>query len=254
MKLLIVGSTGFIGTEVLTQALKNPYITHIFALTRTELPKAIVAHPKVTQLLHQDYDTYPAHILSELKDAGVEACVWALGGKISDYKTLEEAQRVGISYPIQAAEAFARDLATGLKPGIASKSSKIKEPRLPFRFVFVSGWGAEQNQFRTLWVYSSSRKIKGAAEKGLFDVADQVAEVDGVKIFEVIALRPGAVVTAGSSATTLIGEGVGGCIAVDRLAKCCIDTALEGGKDGKKIMENGDCLGSDWAQGNSLAF
>lgn len=255
MKLVVTGCTGYIGTEILKHCIKNAYISHIFALTRKPLPKQLSSHPKITEMLHEDFNTYPAHIIAELKEAGVEGCIWALGGKISDFKNLDEAQRVGISFPIQAAEAFARDLAPALKPagGSMSKSAR-KDPRqIPFRFVFVSGWGAEQNQFRTLWVWGDSRRIKGAAEKGLFDVADHSEEVGGVKCFETIALRPAGVVAPGSGVTTLVSEGVGAAIAVDVLAKCAIETALEGGK-GKKILENGDCLGSGWAEGNALAF
>ena len=38
-----------------------------------------------------------------------------------------------------------------------------------------------------------------------------------------------------------------------RLAKAALDAAMKGGKDGKTVMENVDCLGEDWAMVNSLS-
>lgn len=42
------------------------------------------------------------------------------------------------------------------------------------------------------------------------------------------------------------------CIAVERLAKTAIKTAYNGG-DGMTILENGQCLGEDWAMVNSIS-
>ena len=169
MKILLVGATGFIGTEVLKQCIAHNYIEKIYCLTRKSLDQKYFQGKrgeKVVEILHDDYEKYPDSLLRRLRDEGVEGCIWALGNnKIESYKNLEEAQRVGINYPIQAAEAFAKELATALTP------QNMPKKKFPFRFIFVSGWGAEQDSNRALWFWNDSRKIKGAAEKGLFDLS-----------------------------------------------------------------------------------
>ncbi|KAK4548439.1 hypothetical protein LTR36_009349 [Oleoguttula mirabilis] len=253
MKIVLAGSTGFIGKEILDQCVAHNYIEQIFCLTRKPLDQSYFKGKrghKVTEIIHDNYEEYPDSLLRRLRDEGVDGCIWALGGtggRIDQYKSLEEAQRVGINYPIQAAEAFAKQLATALSPQLMPKK------KFPFRFVFVSGWGAEQNQFRKLWIWNDSRHIKGAAEKGLFDVADNSDEVQGHKCFEVIALRPGQVIRGGDAAGTLLWEATVPSIAVDRLAMRAIKMALAGtGDEKKKILENKECLGEGWALINTL--
>ena len=70
MKVILTGSTGFIGREVLSQCLAHPAITSIVALTRRELP----AHEKLKVTLIEDFMTYPDAIRDEIRDA--EACIW----------------------------------------------------------------------------------------------------------------------------------------------------------------------------------
>ncbi|KAI6890452.1 hypothetical protein KC334_g14748 [Hortaea werneckii] len=131
----------------------------------------------------------------------------------------------------------------------------MPKKKFPFRFIFISSWGAEQDQFRSLWIWNDSRKIKGAAEKGLFDIADASQEVQGHKCFEVVSLRPGQVIAAGDAISTLLWEATVPSIAVDRLAKSAISHALMGtGDEKKRIIENTECLGDDWAQVNTFTF
>lgn len=195
-------------------------------------------------MIHEDFSQYPQYLLDKLGNYGIEGCIWALGSKVDQTKSKnkEEAERVGIHFPIQAANAFAMALATKLDP-----NAKPGKQKFPFRFIFTSAWGAEQDQFRSLWVWAESRKIKGAAEKGIFDVADSSEEIKGKRCFEVIALRPGGVLAGGDAISTLMTEAVAPYIAVDRLAKCAIKMALEGTGSEKRILENKECLGDDWA-------
>lgn len=119
----------------------------------------------------------------------------------------------------------------------------------------MSAWGAEQDQFRSLWLWSDSRKIKGTAEKGLFDIADASQEIQGHKCFQVIALRPGQVIAGGDAIGTLLWEATVPSIAVDRLGQTAIRQALMGtGDEKKRIIENKECLGEDWAQVNTFTF
>lgn len=253
MKIILTGSTGFIGSEILKQCIAHTYISHVYVLTRRPLEPEF-SHKKVSQLLHEDFEQYPEILLERLREEGVDGCIWSLGGKTEAFKSLDEARKVGISYPISAAEAFAKHIAAGLKPykGYPKKLGPgVGENAFPFRFVFISGWGAEQNEFRTLWAFGDTRKIKGAAEKGIFEVADKSEEIDGHRCFEAIALRPGAVLKVGDSLGTVLTEAVSISCAVDRLANTAIRSVLNG-TGGQRILENKDCLGEGWAMINEI--
>ncbi|GAT22903.1 nucleoside-diphosphate-sugar epimerase [Aspergillus luchuensis] len=66
MKIILTGSTGFIGHEILTQCLRNPHITSIIALSRRPLP---TNNPKLTVRLVDGFLTYPESLLQELRGA-----------------------------------------------------------------------------------------------------------------------------------------------------------------------------------------
>ncbi|EME81740.1 uncharacterized protein MYCFIDRAFT_78810 [Pseudocercospora fijiensis CIRAD86] len=173
MKIILTGSTGFIGTEILKQCIAHHYITHIHLLTRRPLANQF-SHKKVTQHLHLDFETYPSDLLLRLREEGIEACIFALGGKLQNFASLDEARKVGVNYPAAAAEAFATHLATALEPyeGYPTSPPKAGQKSFPFRFVYISVAGAEPDQFRKLWVMSDTRKIKGAAEKAIFGACE----------------------------------------------------------------------------------
>jgi len=250
MIILLTGATGYIGTEVLEQCIKHNYIEHIYCLTRKALDDKYATHKKVTQIIHADFSQYPQYLLDKLADYRIEGCIWALGRTFDKYKDKDEAEMVEIHFRIQAANALASALATRLDPNAPPRKQKY-----PFRFIFMSAWGAEQDSFRSLWFWQPVfRKIKGTAEKAIFDVADGSEVKGGKKCFEAIALRPGGVIAGGDAITTILTEAVAPYIAVDRLAKCAIKTALEGtGYPDKRILENKDCLGDDWASINTIS-
>jgi uncharacterized protein YbjT (DUF2867 family) len=72
MKVIVLGSTGFIGKEVLDQCLKNPAITSLIAFSRRDLLEA-AASPKLTVVIIENFKLYPDSILEQLKDA--DACI-----------------------------------------------------------------------------------------------------------------------------------------------------------------------------------
>lgn len=74
MKLILTGSTGFIGREVLTQALSHPSITSIVALTRHPIPAPFASNPKVKNVLVDDFLTYTPSVLEQLEGSG--GCIW----------------------------------------------------------------------------------------------------------------------------------------------------------------------------------
>ncbi|KAF2766754.1 hypothetical protein EJ03DRAFT_297769 [Teratosphaeria nubilosa] len=255
MKLVLAGATGFVGSEVLEQCIAHNYIEKIVVLTRKPLDGKYFhnkrATQKIVEIIHEDFAVYDESLLRRLRDEGVEGCIWALGrAKMEQFNNdKDEATRVNMHYPMQAAQAFAIHLATALSP------QKMPKQKFPFRFIFISGWGAEQNQFRTLWLWNDSRKIKGAAEKGIFDIADNSEVIQGHRCFEAISLRPGQVIQRGDAIGTILYEATVPSIAVDRLAKMAIRQVLMGtGDEKKRVLENKECLGDDWAHVNTLTI
>jgi hypothetical protein len=148
--------------------------------------------------------------------------------------------------PQAAAEAFA----SRLSPSAAEISQSKNKRGVAFRFVYMSMAGAEQNPFASLWWSADSRRIKGAAEKGLFEFAD--SRQPGT--FDAFSLRLGKVLAGGQSVYNLVTMGSSQSIADNLAAKCAINTVLDGRtkQEGGRILENADCLGDDWAQINSL--
>ena len=71
MKVILAGSSGFIGQEVLSQALSNPTITSLVALSRRPLP---TSNPKLKTILLEDFTSYSPAVLQEL--SGAESCIW----------------------------------------------------------------------------------------------------------------------------------------------------------------------------------
>lgn len=85
MKLVIGGTTGFLGAEVLSQALRHPAITSVVALARRETPApAGEQHPSLSEaerakfkpVACEDFGEYPDHVKSAISDA--DACIWSV--------------------------------------------------------------------------------------------------------------------------------------------------------------------------------
>jgi len=169
---------------------------------------------------------------------------------VSKYASFDEAQTVNVSYAIAAAEAFVRDLI----PLPSEDSEQGGRKKQPFRMVFMSVAWAEQNQFRSLWTNGQMRKMKGAAEKGLSEIAEGE---NAMGMMEVYFLRLGKVLPGGQSMGNVATEAVTTSISVERVAKCAHDVVLDGRKNEKgevtSVLENKDVLGEDWADINTIS-
>lgn len=73
MKLIIVGATGFVGTEILRQSLLRKDITSVVAVTRRALSPSS-ASPKLQNVVVKDYDQYNDEAKTAFKDAN--GCIW----------------------------------------------------------------------------------------------------------------------------------------------------------------------------------
>jgi len=236
-KIIVTGGTGFIGSNVIKQCIKHKSVDEVIVLTRSLIKEELLKSPKVHMILHEEFSQYPDALLEQLQ--GAQGCIWsvpsrttlisfsltclfrAIGGKVEASPDPETARKVGIGYALVAAETFRDRLAASAAP------------HKPFRFVFCSAWGAETNQNAKLWVQAQTRKIKGAAETGLFDIASLTSGT-----FEAYALRPGGVLTEASG---LMGAGVSSfmpTVRVDNLGKAFIEVCLEGAD--KHVLENRD--------------
>jgi hypothetical protein len=171
-----------------------------------------------------------------------------IGGWVNQFPSLEEAQRTNIALAHTAAETFA----TTLCPSPAEISQSKNKRGIAFRFIYMSCAGAEQNSFASLWWSADSRKMKGAAEKGLLELADS----RNPGSLECYCLRLGKVLPGGSTVYNLTTMGVSQSISDAHVAKCAINTVLDGRtkEEGGRILENVDCVGDDWASINSLSM
>lgn len=73
MKIILTGCTGFIGSEVLSQCIRNPSISSIIALSRRSLPET-ANDPKLKTIIMKDFNSYPDSVLEDL--SGADACIW----------------------------------------------------------------------------------------------------------------------------------------------------------------------------------
>lgn len=74
MKVIISGSTGFIGREVLKQALTHPSISSVVALSRKPLPENLTKNSKLKVVVLNDFENYTPSVREQL--SGAEACIW----------------------------------------------------------------------------------------------------------------------------------------------------------------------------------
>lgn len=74
MKLVLAGSTGLVGYEVLLQCLAHPRITSVVTLTRRELPSSLPQSEKPKSMIVSYFTNYSEEVMRELQSA--EACIW----------------------------------------------------------------------------------------------------------------------------------------------------------------------------------
>lgn len=132
MKVIIVGATGLVGTELLRQALIHPSITTVIAVTRRALPSTLPSSPKINSVIVKDYDHYSDEAKSAFK--GANGCIWTIAitpSKSSNFPW-EEVVRVCQTSTL-----------VGLRAIHETGTAK------PFRFIYMSGIAAERDQTKT---------------------------------------------------------------------------------------------------------
>ncbi|KAK0863875.1 hypothetical protein LTR87_015994 [Friedmanniomyces endolithicus] len=209
MKIILTGSTGFIGSPVLSRSLAHPSITSIIALSRRPIP---VSHPKLTTVIQSDFLAYPPELLAQLQ--GAEACIWVLG-------TPTSGMEVHVDYTLAAAEAFVEHVAP------VCRETEGKR----FTFLYLSGKICERDQSKALWFLADARRMRGAVETELVEMEAKHADV-----WKSVVARPGGVSKAES--TVLKWLAPEWTIGVAELAASLVDVVVS--REGEHFMENGD--------------
>ena len=73
MKIVLAGSTGFAGSEILEQCCQSPDIDSIVVLTRRPLATSI-REEKVTNIVMKNFTKYSDDTTKAIADA--DACIW----------------------------------------------------------------------------------------------------------------------------------------------------------------------------------
>ncbi|EFY85880.1 hypothetical protein MAC_08086 [Metarhizium acridum CQMa 102] len=130
MKVIVAGATGLVGRHLLEQCISSSQITHIYTLSRKQLPNQIGTRAEVTAIRHDDFTSYPAGLLDQISDA--EACLWAIGGLVQKFSSVEACKLANVTSTLAAATVFADHVAPHLKQGRKFRA-KLKGVCLRYR-------------------------------------------------------------------------------------------------------------------------
>jgi len=135
MKFILFGATGMIGEGTLIECLEDERVERVLIVVRRPTGRT---HPKLTELIHQDFLDYSA---VEEQLTGYDACLYCLGisaGGMSE----ADYRRITYDFTVAAGETLLR-----LNPEM--------------RMCFISGDGTDVNA-RAMWA-----RVKGEAEQFL---------------------------------------------------------------------------------------
>ncbi|XXG95719.1 hypothetical protein Hte_001989 [Hypoxylon texense] len=225
MKLVIGGSSGFVGTELVRQALDNPAITSIIGVSRrpTSVPAGCVDEAgKLRSIVCDDFLSYPDSVKKELQ--GADACIWTIAVTPSKMKTTPWGQVVKVC----------RDYAlTALK----TMASVPRKQNGPARFVYISGHFAPRD---------GAPIPKQLTEFGLVQVASMRGQLES-QILEYSDESNGAVVSCIAKPGMIEGPGmevrvVPGLpkIELHTIATCLLDQVVNGFE--KDTLSNDDMI------------
>lgn len=209
MKVVVTGSTGYIGREVLSQCLSSSSITSVVAICRRDPG---IVHAKLSTVLHNDFSQYPSTLLSQIQDA--QACIYCLGTNIP-VSPPELNRKINFEYALSTAKTFASFNHTQ-----------------PFRFVYLSGALPEKDPEKRLWFLAENRKMRGELENALLAL-DLDKPASGFRVF---IARPGFVQPQGATFRTWLIECVANAIILPDLGAAMVRLALKGNED--SLVEN----------------
>ena len=212
MKIVITGSTGWVGNAVLKRCLSTPAVTSVVSISRRD---PAIKDTKLTAILHDDFLNYSDAILDEMKTA--DACIYCLGTNIP-VKPAELNRKINFEYALATAYAFAE----------ATKN------RSSVRFIYLSGALPEKDPNKHLWILEENRKMRGELENVLLKL-DQDAGPIGMRI---CIARPGFVQPIGARVRTRLIGVIANAILQDDLAAAMVQLALKGSSG--PLVENSE--------------
>ncbi|KAK9365087.1 hypothetical protein V1509DRAFT_643052 [Lipomyces kononenkoae] len=221
MKLIVAGATGFVGTELIRQALSHPGVTSVLALARrpTRVPQKTApgADPsKLKSVVCDNFEDYPESVKKEL--SGADACVWLIAVTPSKVLTMpwEQVRTICYDYTVNGLETIAQ----------LPRSSADR----PLRFIYTSGAKTERDPSKKPWVVGGYSLMRGEAESFVLNYAK---ESKGA--VEAAVARPGLIDAPGKMSMPMnvlatIGRSIIGLPKVDvsEVAATLIDQAING--------------------------
>ncbi len=210
MKVIITGSTGYVGNAVLKQCLSTLAVTSIVSISRRDPG---IKHPKLKTILHDDFSNYPNDMIEEMKTA--DACIYCLGTNVP-IKPAQLNRKINFDYAIGTARTFA-------------EATKNKSQ---VRFVYVSGALVEKDPNKRLLFLDENRKMRGELENALLEL-DRETGSTGMRIY---IARPGFVQPPGARARMWIIGTITNAIFLEDLAVAMVQLAFEGGSG--PLVEN----------------
>jgi uncharacterized protein YbjT (DUF2867 family) len=143
VKVVLFGATGMIGSGVLLECLRDPRVAAVLTVGRSQ---AAQSHPKLTQIVHDDFLRFDA-IRGRL--AGYDACFFCLGVSAVGMSEADY-QRITYDVTIAAAETL-----LAVNPGMT--------------FCYVSGRSTDSTERgRMMWA-----RVKGKTENRLLAMSDR---------------------------------------------------------------------------------
>ncbi|RCI08057.1 hypothetical protein L249_7861 [Ophiocordyceps polyrhachis-furcata BCC 54312] len=226
MKLIVAGGTGFVGSEIIRQALAHPAVTSVVALARRETPVPPDAPPgKLKSVVCSDFDNYPEDIKREL--AGADACVWYNAIVLGfGFFSVWAPQLRSVSW--EQTCKICRDYAlTGIKTLARLPRS---DPSRPLRFVYISGSNAVRDPAKKPWVLGDYCIMRGDIESRVLGYA---RESQGA--LQVAVAKPGLIHVPDSTGQLMRALQFVGCaliglpqITITDIAAALLDQAVNG--------------------------
>ncbi|KAK8128459.1 nucleoside-diphosphate-sugar epimerase [Apiospora sp. TS-2023a] len=226
MKLVIGGSTGFVGTELLRQALENPAVASIVGISRreTKVPDGSTDNAsKLKSFTCGDLNHYPDTLKKELEDA--DACIWTIAitpAKMKD-TPWDEVVKITRDYALTALHTM-----TEAQPTTSSSQG-------PLRFVYMSGHFAPRDRSRVVKALTDFGLAEVSLLRGQLEaeVLDYAAQSDG-RVVACIA-KPGMIRGPGMELTTVPGLP---SIELQHIAAALLDQVVNGFQ--KDTLSNDD--------------
>ncbi|KAI0884956.1 uncharacterized protein GGS22DRAFT_136474 [Annulohypoxylon maeteangense] len=245
MKLIVAGSTGFVGTEIIRQALSHPEVTSLIALGRREIsvPENVGPNADTTKLksvICDDFENYPQSAKQEL--AGADACIWTIAVTPAQLRAMgwEQACKICRDYAIKGIETI-----TQLPRGDGEKK--------PFRWVYISGSSSVRDPAEKPWVLGDYCVMRGDVESKVLTYAK---ESKGT--VEVCVAKPGMIDAPGKGGLLMnlvktVGRTLIGLPKVDvgEISAALLDQVVNGFE--KDTLQNEDLvrIGQEIIQGKA---